>query len=151
MIQNPDVHLLLTISSLELIELIDIGSVIVAINGDDHRQTNRGFGSGDRDGEDCKHYASRLVRLRSETPECDEIQVRRGQHQLDADENKNCVTSTQGGEESDGKKCGGNEDKGLKGGFHFSCPRKHPTLSFCLGSLIDFPPLRERARRYEQP
>ena len=43
-----DVCLPLIISSFELIELIDIRGVIVAINGDDHRQTNRGFGSGDR-------------------------------------------------------------------------------------------------------
>src|SRR5213593_3905067 len=98
-------------SSFELIELIDIRGVIVAINGDDHRQTNRGFGGGDRDGKDCEHHTCWLVRLWSETPERDEIQIRRGQHQLDADEDENRVTPAKRRQESDGKQCTGNENE----------------------------------------
>jgi hypothetical protein len=86
----------------------------MAINGDDHRQTNRGLGSGDRDGEDGEHHAGWLVRLRSETPECDEIQIRRGQHQLNTDEDKNRVTSTKRSEEASGKYRGRNDNEGLK-------------------------------------
>src|ERR1043166_9556952 len=101
------------ISSFELIELIDIRGVIVAINGDDHRQADCSSGSGNRDGKDCEHHAGWLARLWSETPERDEIQIRCGQHQLDADENENRVTPAKRRQESDGKQCTGNENEGL--------------------------------------
>src|SRR5260221_14659651 len=114
-------------SSFELIEWIDIRGVIVAISGDDHRQANRGFGSGDRNGKDCEHHAGWLVWLRSETPERDKIQIRSGQHQLDADEDENRVTPTKRRQESDGKQCAGNGDEGLQCGCHRSPSRKRPT------------------------
>src|SRR5947208_11400535 len=114
------------ISSFELIELIDIRGVIVAINGDDHRQADRSFGSGNRDGKDCEHHAGWLVRLWSETPERDKIQIRSGQHQLDAYENENGVAPAQGGEQTDGKQCTGNDNEGLQCGCHRSPSRKRP-------------------------
>src|SRR5439155_25451653 len=130
----------------------------------------RGFGSGDRDRENCEHHAGWLMRLRSETPECDEIQIRRGQHQLDADEDKNRVPPAQRRQEPDGKQARGNDEKGLKRGCHRNPGRKRPTpnvqrptsnseslpdsalsverwaLSVCFTNLNASPPSRELAR-----
>ena len=88
-------------SSFELVELIDVGRAVMAINGDDEGETNGGFGGGDGDGKDRDHYASWWLRLRAETPESDEIQVGGREHHLDADQNENGVTPAERGEQAD--------------------------------------------------
>src|ERR1043166_1458002 len=115
--------------SFELIELIDIGGVIMTIHGYNHRQTNRGFGSRDRDCKDREHHAGWLVRLRSETPECDEIQIRGRQHQLDTNQNENGVTATQCGKQANGKQCRRHDKKNLERRCHCCANRKSPTLN----------------------
>src|SRR5712692_4031298 len=75
----------------------------MTINRDDHGETDRGFGSSDGDGENCDHDAGRLCRLRSEPPKRDEIQIRRREHHLDPDEDKDRVTPAERGEQSDAK------------------------------------------------
>ena len=90
-------------SSFELVELIDVGRAIVPIDRDDQRKTDGGFGGGDRDREDRDHHAGRWLRLRAEAPEGDEIEIRRGEHHLDADQNENGVTPAQRREQADAK------------------------------------------------
>src|SRR5437867_1138746 len=101
-------------SSFELVELIDIGRPIMPVDGDNHRQSYSGFGGGDRDGKDCDHHAGRRMRWRSETPERNEIQIRRREHHLDPDENENGVTATQRGEKPDGKQRRRDNEEELK-------------------------------------
>src|SRR5437667_708060 len=105
-------------SSFELVELIDIRGAIVAINGDDHCQANSGFGGGDRDGKDCEHHAGWRLMPRTKTPERDEIQVRRGKHQLDADQDENRVTPAQCGEQADGKQRSRYDEENLESWGH---------------------------------
>ena len=47
----------------------------------------------------------------AETPERDEIQVRRGKHQLDADQDEDGVPPAQRREQSDGKQRGGDDEE----------------------------------------
>ena len=47
------------ISSLELIEFIDAGRSIMAVNGDDQRKPDGCFRGGDGNGKNCDHHASR--------------------------------------------------------------------------------------------
>src|SRR5262249_41948925 len=101
-------------SSFELVELIDIRRPIVPVNGDDHCQSNSGFSGGDRDGEDYDHHAGRGVRWRSKMPERDEIQIRRGEHHLDSDEDENGVTPAECCEQTDGKQRCGNDEESLE-------------------------------------
>ena len=100
--------------------MIDVGRAIVAVNRDDQRETDGGFRGGDRDGEDRDHHAGRRLRLRAETPEGDEIQVRRGEHHLDADENENGVPPAQRGEQADAKERGGNDEEKCECRVHSS-------------------------------
>jgi len=86
----------------------------MALDCDNHGETDRGFGGGDGDGEDRNHYAGRLRRLRCESPKCDEVDVRRGQHHLDPDQNENGVTPAERGEQSDAKQCRGENEKELE-------------------------------------
>src|SRR5436853_3085928 len=90
-------------SSFEVIELIDVSRAIVTINSDYHCETNRGFGSGDSNREQRDHHARRRVRKRSKTPKCDEIQIRRSEHYLDANQNEDRVTTAQRREQADRK------------------------------------------------
>jgi hypothetical protein len=81
--------------------LIDVGRAVVAINGDHQRKTHGRFGCGDGDGKKGDHHADGLFRLRVKTPERDKIQVRCGQHHLNADEDENRVTPAQCSEQAD--------------------------------------------------
>src|SRR5438094_2571940 len=76
-------------SSFELIELIDVGRAIVAINGDDQRKSDRSFRRGNGDRKDCDHYPGRLMRFGAEAPERDKVEVRCCEHHLDADQDEN--------------------------------------------------------------
>ena len=67
------------------------------------------------------------MRWRSETPERDEIQVRRGKHHLDPDQDENRVTSAKGRKQADGKQRRGNDEEELKCWRHGSPGRKRPT------------------------
>src|SRR5205823_9603961 len=75
-------------------------------NRDDHGETDRSFGSSDGDGKNRDHDAGRRRRLRSEPPKRDEIQIRRREHHLDPDEDKDRVTPAERGEQSDAKQSG---------------------------------------------
>ena len=90
-------------SSFELVELIDVSGAVMAVNGDDQGETDSGFGGGDGDGKDRDQYAGGLMRFRTEAPKCDEIQVRRGKHQLNTNQNENSMTAAEGGEQADGE------------------------------------------------
>src|SRR6266403_6281341 len=98
-------------SSFETIELVDVGAAEMAVDYDNHGETDRGLRSGDGDGEDRDHHAGRLRRLRSKSPKRDEIDVRRGQHHLDPDQNENRVTTAQRSEKPDAKQCGRDDEQ----------------------------------------
>ena len=68
---------------------------------------------------------------RTETPERDEIQVRGGEHHLDADEDEDRVTPAQRGEQSDAEQGGGDdEEEGERGSHRFSSmTRINPPIS----------------------
>src|SRR5207237_7172886 len=66
-------------------------------------ETDRSCGGGDGDREDRDHDADRLCRLWSEPPKRDEVDVCRGQHHLDPDQNENGVTPAERCEQSDAK------------------------------------------------
>src|SRR6266446_2741067 len=101
-------------SSFELVELIDAGRSIVAVNGYDQRKADSGFGGGDGDGENRDHHAGGFVRLGAEAPEGDKIQIRRGEHHLDADQNKNGVAPAQGCKQPDAKQRSGYDEENLE-------------------------------------
>jgi hypothetical protein len=101
-----------------LIELIDIRCSVVAVNGNDQRESDSGFGCGDGDGENCDHYPSGLVWFGAETPEGDEVEICCREHDLDADQDENGVTPAQCGQQSNAKQRGGNDEKELKRWSH---------------------------------
>src|SRR5271170_3704361 len=68
------------------IDLIHVCGVVVAINRNDQGQSNSGLRRRNTDGKDDEQNAGQRFRMGSVTPKRDEIQVRRIQHQLDADE-----------------------------------------------------------------
>lgn len=90
----------------------------MAVNGDDEREADGRFGGGDGDGKDRDHHAGRLLRLRTEAPERNEIQIRRCQHHLDTDENENSVTPAERGEQSDAEQRRRYDQEKLKRGIH---------------------------------
>src|SRR5678815_5411418 len=101
-------------SSFELVVLIDVRCPVMPVNGNNHREANSGLGCRDGDGKDCDHHPGWWMRRRSETPECDKIQVRRCEHHLDPDQDKNCMTPTEGRKQADGKQRRGNDEEELK-------------------------------------
>ncbi len=58
------------------------------------------------------------MRLRTEAPERDEIEVRCGKHQFDADQDENRVAPAKGSEQSDGEQCRGDNEKKLERRIH---------------------------------
>jgi len=90
----------------------------MAVNGNHHRKANSGLGGGDGNGKNCDYHADWLLRGRTETPESNEIQVRRGQHHFNADENENGVAPTERGEEADGEQRRGNDEENLERWSH---------------------------------
>ena len=87
----------------------------MAVNGDDEGQADGGFSGSDGDGKNRDHHAGGLLRFRTETPECNEIQVCSGKHQLNADQNENGVTSAERGEQADGEQRGRDDEEKLEG------------------------------------
>ena len=57
----------------ELVELIDVGRAVVAVDSDDQSEADGSFGGSDGNRENRDHYASRLLRLWAEAPEGNEI------------------------------------------------------------------------------
>ena len=88
------------------------------VNRDHQGEADRCFRRGDGDGKDRDHDACGRGCLRAETPERDEIQVCRGEHQLDADENKDGVAPAQRGQQSDAEQSCGNDEKELESWGH---------------------------------
>src|SRR5215211_3030181 len=84
-------------SPLELIQLIDVRGPIVTINGDDEGESDGSFGGSDRDGENRHQHAGGRLWLRTKAPKCDKVQVRGGQHHLDANQDKDGVTPAERG------------------------------------------------------
>src|SRR5262249_38817620 len=107
--------------------LIDVRCPVMAVNGDNHRETNTRLGCRYGDRKDCDHHAGWWVRWRSETPERNEIQVRRSEHHLDADQNENGGTPAERCEQAYGKQRRGNDEESLECGCHSSTARKRPT------------------------
>src|ERR1700719_3276829 len=62
------------------------------------------------------------MRFRTETPECNEIQVCSGKHQLNADQNENSMLPAERGEQADGEKRGRDNEKKLEGWSHRALP-----------------------------
>ena len=67
------VRCFLHVLAFQRIEFINIGCSVVAIDGNDEGEANRGFGGGDGDRKDRDHYSSWLLLLRAEAPEDDEV------------------------------------------------------------------------------
>src|SRR4030095_10084705 len=101
-------------SSLELVEVIDVGRPIVAINSHDQRETNSCFGGGDGDRKNCDHYPGGLMWFRTEPPERDEIQVRGCKHHLDADQDENRMPPAERSEQPDAEKRRGYDEEDLE-------------------------------------
>src|SRR5262249_42013744 len=99
----------------------------MTVNIDNQCDADSGFSGRDRNGKDCDHHAGWWMRWRSETPERNEIQVRRSEHHLDADQNENGVTPAERCEQAYGKQRRGNDEESLECGCHSSTARKRPT------------------------
>ena len=85
----------------------------MAIDSDYQRETDCRFGGGNGDRENRDHNTGRWLRLRAEAPERDEIEVCRGEHHLDPDQNKDGVTTTQGRKQPRRKQGGRNNEERL--------------------------------------
>src|SRR5262249_4227216 len=101
-------------SSFELVVLIDVRRPVMPVNGNNHCEANRGLTGRDGDRKDRDHHSGWGMRLRSETPERNKIQVRRGEHHLDPDEDENRMSPAQCSEQADAKKGGGNDQETLE-------------------------------------
>lgn len=90
----------------------------MTVNGDDEREADGSFRGGDGDGKNCDHHAGGWPRLRSETPERDEIQIRCREHQLDPNQNENGVTPAKRGEQTDAEQRRRDDEAKLECGCH---------------------------------
>src|SRR6202171_6719362 len=90
----------------------------MAVNGDDEGEADGCLRRGDGDGKNRDHHTGGLLRLRTKTPEGNEVQVGRGQHHLDADQNKNGVAPAERGEQSDAEQCRGDDEEESESGCH---------------------------------
>ena len=79
----------------ELVGFLEADGFLVAVNGNDEREADGGFGGGDGDGEDCEEDAGLGggCDLRGVAPEGDEIEVGGVEHEFDAEEDKDGVAS----------------------------------------------------------
>src|SRR5947208_2922254 len=82
------------ISPLELSNFRYVSRLVMAINGNHQRESDRGFGSSNRDREERDKRICGRLGLGSETPECDKIQIGRGKHHFDTNKNENRMTPT---------------------------------------------------------
>src|SRR2546423_602899 len=75
----------------------------MTVNRQDKREADSGLGGGDRNGKDRNHDANWSFGDGAEAPEGHEVQVRRGEHQLNANENEDGVTPAERREQTDAK------------------------------------------------
>src|SRR5579884_4177136 len=94
----------------------------MAIHRDDQGQTHRGLRCGDGNRKKRDQHAHRRFLLRAKTPESDKVQIRRSQHQFNANENKDGVPPAQSSQQTDGKQRRGNNEKRLKRRGHRLLP-----------------------------
>src|SRR5258705_91413 len=92
-----------SISSPHRIDLIHIRCLVMPVNGDDQRQSDRRFRSSHSNGKNYKNDPFERLRIRTVTPEGDEVQIRRVQHQFNPDENENGVAPRQRSRQTDGE------------------------------------------------
>src|SRR5215472_13116245 len=85
----------------------------MSVDRNDKGQTYGGFSCCNSDREDYKHHACQRFRMGTIAPERDEIEVCCVEHQLDANNNENCITASKRDSESDGKEKSG--DKKIAG------------------------------------
>src|SRR5689334_2789564 len=78
-------------SSFQRIHVIHVRRFVMPVNRDDEREACRRFCRRDANRENHKHDSSERLWMLAETPEGDEVQVRRVEHQLDADEHEDSV------------------------------------------------------------
>src|SRR5262249_55578395 len=102
------------------VELVDVGRTKVAINRNDHGETDGGFSSGNGDGENRDHHAERLRGFWSKPPKRNEVDVRGGEHHLDSDQNENGVATAERRKQADGKKRRRNDEQDRQRHSRFS-------------------------------
>ena len=102
-------------SAFERIRFLETDGFLVAVNGDHQGEADRGFGGGDRDGEDHEHHAGGRRGRGTITPEGDEIDVRRVEHQLDTEEDEDGVAPREGADEADAEKRAGEQEAEVEG------------------------------------
>src|SRR2546421_10951391 len=81
----------------------------MAIDGDDQRQAESGFGSRDCNREKHEHNTAECLRVFAIAPKGDEVQVGGIEHQFNADQHQNGVASNQRASQSNGEKRGGDD------------------------------------------
>ena len=80
------------------------------VNGDDERQADRRFRRRDANRENHEHHTGQRLRVLAEAPERDEVQVRRVEHQFDADQHDDGVAPRQRAGQADGEEQGGEDE-----------------------------------------
>jgi len=80
------------------------------VNRDDQGETDGGFRSRDTNRKNHKENARERFGMFAEAPEGDKIQVRRIQHQFDADEDDNAIAPRERTGEADGEQERGKDE-----------------------------------------
>src|SRR5688572_13131592 len=93
------------------------------VDGDDESEAHGGFGGGDADGKDGEHDAAEGFGFRAVTPESDEVEVSRVEHEFDAHQNQDGVAASERAREADGKQERGEKEIAVERvhGFFRSC------------------------------
>src|ERR1051325_7019148 len=97
-------------SSLQRVHFIYICRLEMPVKRDDERQAHRRFRRRDADGENHEQNSGERLRVFAEAPERDEVQVRRVEHEFDADEHDDGIAPRQRAGQADGEEHGREEE-----------------------------------------
>src|SRR5438445_2051368 len=98
----------------------------MAVDGNNQREADGGFGGGDADRKNNEHDAGERLGMRTVPPERDEVEVGGVEHEFDADEDEDGVAARQRAGEADGEEQGGEDEVRLQGS-HGRKKLQHPT------------------------
>src|SRR4051812_22770786 len=85
------------------VHLVEIGGVRVSVNRNHQSQSHSGLSGCHSNGKNRKHHAGQEFRMRTVTPERDQVQVRRVQHEFDSDQHQDGVAPRERAGQPDGK------------------------------------------------
>src|ERR1041385_7167026 len=101
--QEPATDIARCPSSSHRADFVHIGRLVMPVDRNNQGQSDSRFGRGDSNRKDHKHHSRQCFGMRTKPPKGDEVQIRGIQHQLDANQYHDRVTSRQCARQPDRK------------------------------------------------